>query len=99
MPKQGLLVHEEADALLFLALKGKAATFPAILARNAGAHPIRGALACIFSRHETVERISARMFAAADILVRCSGLWLHRLSGVKDRGAHQSQASEFSKVF
>jgi hypothetical protein len=43
------------------------------LVRNAGAHPIRGALACIFSRHETVERISQEclqlptfLFAAPD---------------------------------
>jgi len=28
-----------------------------------------------------------------------AGLWLHRLSGGKDRGAHQSQLSEFSEVF
>jgi hypothetical protein len=28
-----------------------------------------------------------------------AGLWLHRLSGGRDRGAHQSQVSEFSKVF
>jgi hypothetical protein len=27
------------------------------------------------------------------------GLWLHRLSGGRDGGAHQSQVSEFSKVF
>jgi hypothetical protein len=43
----------------------------------------------------------ARLTAFANSLspVRCSGLWLDLLSGVRDRGADQSQVSEFSKVF
>jgi hypothetical protein len=32
-------------------------------------------------------------------LWRRAGLWLYRLSGARDRGAHQSQVSKFSKVF
>jgi hypothetical protein len=51
-----------------MAWKGKVAVIPAILAGNVGAHPIRGALACILSRHET-EGIPARMSAPAKILL------------------------------
>jgi len=40
-----------------------------------------------------IDGIREGLFAAR------AALWLHRLSGGRDRGAHQSQVTEFSKVF
>ena len=53
-----------------------------------------GALKCVSRQdvHDAPAAVSLCVPGAA-------GLWLHRLSGGRDRGAHQSQAPEFSKVF